>query len=105
MLHPEWHAPDRRALPDPAAPRPALRRPRRLRRELAAVSKQPIALIVTVEGGDYAPHEVRLAGELIGYRPHDGSCHEEVVAEVAGELAALLRERLGWPDTDKRDTE
>lgn len=58
-------------------------------------------LIVTVEPGDFIPdpYEVRLGGELIGYRPWTGASGEEIAAEVASELASLLAERLGWPRT------
>lgn len=61
-------------------------------------------LLISVEGGDLGPHEVRLNGELIGYRPWDGSMLEEVVSEVAGALAGLLGERLGWPQNDPEET-
>lgn len=58
-------------------------------------------LLITVEPGDYVPdpYEVRLGGELIGYRPWTGASGEEIAAEVSGALASLLAERLGWPQT------
>lgn len=41
-------------------------------------------------------NDVYLNGHLIGYRPHDGSCAEEIEDEVVKTLAEMLRERLGW---------
>lgn len=62
------------------------------------MSTKPTALIVTVDRDyGYDPDEVRLNGHLIGYHPYDGSSEEEVAETVAGALAGLLREKLGWP--------
>lgn len=58
------------------------------------------ALAITADGGDYRPHEVRLNGQLIGYRPWDGSDSRDVIAEVVSGLAGLLGERFGWPQTE-----
>lgn len=68
-------------------------------------SKQPVPLLIQVEGGEYGPHEVSLNGVVVGYRPHDGSCPEEIQEEVLKTFAELLRERLGWPEENPEESE
>lgn len=62
----------------------------------------PVTFVLTITGGDYGGHEVRLNDQVIGHRPYDGSRPDDVNNEVAAALAAILRERLGWPETDPR---
>lgn len=45
---------------------------------------------------EYGGDDVYLGSELIGFRPYDGSDSLEIANEVRRELAAMLRERLGW---------
>lgn len=57
-----------------------------------------VALAVTVTAEhEYADHEVRLSGYLIGYRKWDGSSPEETADEVLAALAVSLGAQLGWP--------
>jgi hypothetical protein len=57
------------------------------------------ALVITVDGEDrdYGGNDVYLGEIKIGHRPYDGSWKEDIAKEAAASLAALLRERLGWP--------
>lgn len=60
----------------------------------------PMALVITVEpmgASAYGGYEIRLSGHLVGYRSYDGSASHEVHQEILASLAALLRERLGYP--------
>lgn len=58
------------------------------------------ALIVHCEKRDYSGegHRVFLGGTLIGCRPWDASCAEEIEAEVEQLLAGMLREKPGWSE-------
>lgn len=64
---------------------------------------RPVALVVEVTGRGYAPLRVTLNGRLIGFRPYDGKDHEEVEEEVLDALSGLLRERLGYSETQEED--
>lgn len=73
------------------------------------MADRPLPLMVVVERvhSGYGGHEVRLGKAVVGFRRYDGTCTEEVEAEVEQTLAAMLRERLGWPETypDEDDEE
>lgn len=54
-------------------------------------------LTISIDGdGPYSSHEVYLNDVLIGVRPYDGSVPDEVIREVTGTLADMLRESLGY---------
>ena len=59
---------------------------------------QPIALFITADEFDGTVH---LNGHLIGYSEKYIKTHQ-AVDDVITELADILRERLGWPQTDPR---
>ena len=58
------------------------------------------ALVIRASSDRYGPCAVYLGEALIGYRPYDGSCRENIEAGAEQALAAMLRERLGWSETD-----
>jgi hypothetical protein len=59
---------------------------------------QPIALFITVDESDGAAY---LNGQLLGYSGQYLKT-EQAADDVIAELADVLRERLGWPQTDPR---
>lgn len=50
-------------------------------------------------------HWVYLDGHPIGHRKYDGTMPEEIPDEVFRELAAMLRERLGWETDPPKEEE
>jgi hypothetical protein len=59
------------------------------------------SLIIQVEGaGFYNGYNVLINGKQAYYRPYDGSHGDEVLAEFAETLGAIVRERLGHPEEE-----
>lgn len=68
--------------------------------------RRPLALVLDVEpagSGYYHGYDVFLNGQLVGFRPYDGSDTEDVETEVVTALAQLVRAQLGWKEQEHDD--